>query len=132
MRGWILGSVEVNASLTNKTVTGGVLQSYGAWTKMDAWCMAKEPTYADESIQWVRPVLLPNPSSGDGCMFMGSASELMELTLFDGAGRLVFSGEVMTNERVQFAEPLGAGIYHWQVKTKRGMVQMPWVIRGIS
>ncbi len=129
MRGWILGSVEVNASLTNKTVTGGVLQSYGAWTKMDAWCMAKEPTYADESIQWVRPVLLPNPSSGDGCMFMGSASELMELTLFDGAGRLVFSGEVMTNERVQFAEPLGAGIYHWQVKTKRGTVQMPWVIQ---
>jgi hypothetical protein len=129
MRGWILGSVEKNSSLTNKTVTGGVLQSYGAWTKMDAWCMANEPTYTDDNIQWVPPILLPNPSSGEGCVFMGSASELLGLTLLDAAGRVVYKGQSKTNERVQFDEPLGAGVYHWQVKTVQGDFQRSWVIQ---
>jgi hypothetical protein len=132
MRGWILSSVETNASLSSKTVTGGVLQSYGAWTKMDAWCMANEPTYSAEHPQGVGlilPILLPNPASGEGCTFLGSESLSLELTLFDGAGRLIFTGAAMTNERIQFVKPLGVGVYHWQVKTVHGEFQRTWVVQ---
>ena len=132
MRGWILSSVETNASLSSKTVTGGVLQSYGAWTKMDAWCMAKEPTYSAEHPQGVGlilPILLPNPASGEGCTFLGSESLSLELTLFDGAGRVIFTGAAMTNERIQFVKPLGVGVYHWQVKTVHGEFQRTWVVQ---
>jgi hypothetical protein len=132
MRNWILSSVETNASLSSKTVTGGVLQSYGTWIKMDAWCMANEPTYSAEhpaGVGLILPILFPNPASGEGCTFLGSESLSLELTLFDGAGRVVFEGKVMTNERIQFAKPLGAGVYHWQVKTVHGEIQRTWVVQ---
>lgn len=129
MRGWILGSVEKNASLTNKTVTGGVLQTLGAWTKMDAWCMAKEPTYSNNTLQWFRPVLVPNPSDGAGCMFYSAEPLKMELRLRDAAGRQVFAGSAMTNEPIQFNQKLSVGVYHWQVETPRGDFQRTWVIQ---
>jgi hypothetical protein len=129
MRGWILSSVEKNSSLTAKTVTGGVLQTHGAWTKMDAWCMANEPTYADDNIQWARPILLPNPASGEGCVFMGPEQLSLVLTLLDNMGRVVYTGQAMTNERVQFSEKLTAGVYHWHVKSVRGDFQLSWVIQ---
>jgi hypothetical protein len=54
---------------------------------------------------------------------------LLELTLLDAAGRVIYKGQSKTNERVQFNEPLGAGVYHWQVKTVRGDFQRSWVIQ---
>jgi hypothetical protein len=129
MRGWILGSVEKNASLTSKTVTGGVLQTLGAWTKMDAWCMANEPTYSNNTVQWLKPVLLPNPSDGGGCMFYSAEPLKLTLKLMDASGRQVFTGSAMTNESIQFNQKLSVGVYHWQVETPRGDFQRTWVIQ---
>ena len=129
MRGWILGSVEKNASLTSKTVTGGVLQTLGAWTKMDAWCMANEPTYSNNTVQWLKPVLLPNPSDGAGCMFYSAEPLKLTLKLMDASGRQVFTGSAMTNESIQFNQKLSVGVYHWQVETPRGDFQRTWVIQ---
>lgn len=129
MRGWILNSVEKNSSLTAKTVSGGVLQTHGAYIKMDAWCMANEPTYAAENINWVRPVLFPNPSSGDGFVFVGVEQLQLNLTLLDATGRGVFSKQIMTNERIQFDVALAAGVYHWRVKSLRGDFQSTWIVQ---
>jgi len=42
---------------------------------------------------------------------------------------VVYTGQAMTNERVQFSEKLTAGVYHWRVKSVRGDFQLSWVIQ---
>jgi hypothetical protein len=60
---------------------------------------------------------------------MGPEQLSLVLTLLDNMGRVVYTGQAMTNERVQFSEKLTAGVYHWRVKSVRGDFQLSWVIQ---
>ncbi|MFM8996149.1 MAG: S8 family serine peptidase, partial [Bacteroidota bacterium] len=129
MRGWILGSVEQNSSLAAKTVTGGVLQSYGAWTKMDAWCTLHEPTYSTNGAEAVSLVMYPNPTDGRSCVFLGTQPGVLSLRLLDAVGREVWRGETRLNETVRVPEGVSAGTYQWVIGSSRGTVGLTWVLR---
>ncbi|MFM7639433.1 MAG: S8 family peptidase [Bacteroidota bacterium] len=129
MRGWILGSVEQNSSLAAKTVTGGVLQTYGAWTKMDAWCTLHEPTYSTNGAEAVSLVMYPNPTDGRSCVFLGTQPGVLSLRLLDAVGREVWRGETRLNETVKLPEGVSAGTYQWVIGSSRGTVGLTWVLR---
>ncbi len=129
MRGWILGSVEQNSSLAAKTVTGGVLQTYGAWIKMDAWCTLHEPTYSTNGAEAVSLAMYPNPTDGRSCVFLGAQPGVLSLRLVDAVGREVWRGETRLNETVRVPEGVSAGTYQWVIGSSRGTVGLTWVLR---
>jgi hypothetical protein len=129
MRGWILGSVEKNASLTSKTVTGGVLQTFGAWSKMDAWCMANEPTYNDSQERWIPLMLYPNPGDGHSCAFQGPEGMKFNAILCDATGRMLWQGTFVSNQEVTTNVALSSGCYFWHIESIGKKWNLPWVVR---
>lgn len=129
MRRWILGSVEKNASLSSKTVTGGVLQTFGAWSKMDAWCMANEPTYHDSEERLMPLMLYPNPGDGHTYTFQGPEGMQFNAILCDATGRMLWQGVVVSNQTVTTDVALSSGCYFWQIESNGKKWNLPWVIR---
>ena len=111
MKQWILTSVEKNASLTSKTATGGILQSYAAWVKMDEWCTKYEPTYSANEVFIGKPVLYPNPSAIGKFIVSMPFNAKIDVEVTDAMGREIWKGQVESNETVQLPNNIVAGVY---------------------
>lgn len=128
MRSWILSSVETNSSLKTRSVTGGVLQCFNAWKKMDAWCMLHEPTYGAKDFYTAKPVLFPNPSMDQSFELAFPITMPVTVSIFDASGRLVWSGLVSTNEKVEINRQLASGLYCVDAKLGSNSTRIPWIV----
>jgi hypothetical protein len=128
MRNWILSSVETNSSLKTRSVTGGVLQCFNAWKKMDAWCMLHEPTYGADDIVSAKPVLFPNPSADQSFELAFPMSLPVLISIYDASGRVVWSGVVSTNEKIEMNRKLTSGLYFVEVKVGGNSTRITWIV----
>ena len=129
MREWILTSVEKNASLSNKTLTGGVLQSHAAWKKMDDWCMKHEPTYNTLDLAPKQPVLFPNPSTSAGFTLLWPKEVTFEMDLIDAAGRCVLQSKgLLSNQPITLPEDLANGVYVAEILIQGNPHSVRWVL----
>jgi hypothetical protein len=129
MREWILTSVEKNASLSNKTLTGGVLQSHAAWKKMDDWCMKNEPTYNTLDLAPKQPVLFPNPSTSAGFTLLWPKEVTFEMDLIDAAGRYVLQSKgLLSNQPITLPEDLANGVYVAEILIQGNPHSVRWVL----
>lgn len=112
LRNWILSSAEKNASFSKKTVSEGVLQSYGTWQKMDSWCSSVEPNYAVETLEsHIRPIVFPNPFLGNAFTIGYPISVVVDWVIYDGGGRVIMQGESPTNELIHLPFTLPMGVF---------------------
>jgi hypothetical protein len=128
MRNWILTSVEPNKSLDTVCVTSGVLQSFNAWKKMDAWCMLHEPTYGADDIVSAKPVLFPNPSLDQSFELAFPMSMPVIVSLYDASGRVVWSGAANTNEKIEMNRKLASGLYYVDAKVGGNSTRITWIV----
>jgi hypothetical protein len=128
MRSWILSSVETNSSLKTRSVTGGVLQCFNAWKKMDAWCMLHEPTYSTEDIVSAKPVLFPNPSMDQTFELAFPMSMPVTISICDASGRVFWNGAANTNEKIQMNRKLTSGLYYVDVKVAGNSTRITWIV----
>ena len=128
MRSWILSSVETNSSLKTRSVTGGVLQCFNAWKKMDAWCMLHEPTYSTEDIVSAKPVLFPNPSVDQTFELAFPMSMPVTISICDASGRVFWNGAANTNEKIQMNRKLTSGLYYVDVKVAGNSTRITWIV----
>ncbi len=132
LRNWILSSAEKNASFTKKTVSEGVLQSYGTWQKMNSWCSSVEPNYAVETIASpVGPLIFPNPCRGNAFTIGYPIGIVVDWAIYDGRGRLIVQGESPTNKQIHLPFPLPSGVFI--LKTQgigQGLQQVLMVVSG--
>jgi hypothetical protein len=129
MRDWILSSVETNSSLKIRSVTGGVLQCFNAWKKMDAWCMLHEPTYSTDDIVSAKPMLFPNPSVDRSFTLAFPISMPVIISICDASGRVVWYGVGNTNETIELNRKLTSGMYCVDAKLGGNSTRMTWVIQ---
>ena len=126
MRSWILTSVETNSTLKNRSVTGGVLQSFNAWKKMDAWCTLYEPTYGAEDVVAAQPVLFPNPGTVPSFQLAYPISMQLEVEIYDVSGRVLWKGNRPTNETIEIPQSLAKGIYILVLKWGNKSTRLIW------
>ena len=128
MRNWILSSVETNSSLKTRSVTGGVLQCFNAWKKMDAWCMLHEPTYGADDIVSAKPVLFPNPSVDQSFELAFPMSMPVTVSIYDASGRVVWTGVANTNEKIELNRKLTSGLYYVDAKLGGNSTRLTWIV----
>ena len=128
MRNWILTSVEPNKSLDTVCVTGGVLQCFNAWKKMDAWCMLHEPTYGAEDIVSAKPILFPNPSLDQSFELAFPMSMPVTVSIYDASGRVVWTGVANTNEKIEMNRKLASGLYYVDAKVGGNSTRITWIV----
>jgi hypothetical protein len=128
MRNWILTSVEPNKSLDTVCVTGGVLQSFNAWKKMDAWCMLHEPTYGADDIVSAKPILFPNPSVDQSFELAFPMSMPLTVSIYDASGRVVWNGVANTNEKIEMNRKLASGLYYVDAKVGGNSTRITWIV----
>lgn len=128
MRNWILSSVETNSSLNTRSVTGGVLQCFNAWKKMDAWCMLHEPTYGADDFVSAKPLLFPNPSVDQSFELAFPMSMPVTVSIYDASGRVVWTRVANTNEKIELSRKLTSGLYYVDAKVGGNFTRMTWIV----
>lgn len=93
MKSWVLQKVDTNSSLMAKTVSGGRLNTLGAWQTLDSWCWKNDQFYTQtKSMNKSNVQIYPNPNSGN-CHFKFISKGICRFVILNFLGQPCMSGE---------------------------------------
>jgi len=90
--------------------------------------MLHEPTYGAKDFYTAKPVLFPNPSMDQSFELAFPITMSVTVSIFDASGRLVWSGLVSTNEKVEINRQLASGLYCVDAKVGSNSTRIPWIV----
>lgn len=123
MKQWILQGTDKLPSLGDKTLTGGRLNAWNAFLKMDAWCLQRDTVY--RNAKTYNPAkaqisLYPNPAkSGQNIMLQSRNAANTKLLLYNISGKLISSTTTDYNGVFSLPSNLSAGTYFVQTPLGR-------------
>lgn len=115
MKQWILEGTDKLPSLSGKTLTGGRLNAWNAFLKMDAWCMQRDTVYRNAKTYNPAKTQIsfyPNPASaGQSIMLQSRNATNTRLLLYSINGKLIYTAETGNNGVFTLPANLSAGTY---------------------
>ncbi len=94
MKSWLLSHVDTNANLMQKTLSGGRLNTLGAWQDLDSWCWKNDQFYTrTKTLSHGKVQIYPNPSTGN-CFFKVNASVNCRYQILNFMGQECISGVI--------------------------------------
>jgi hypothetical protein len=110
MKSWLISNVDTNANLMQKTLSGGRLNTLGAWQALDSWCWKNDQFYTKtKTLSTGKVQIYPNPSTGN-CFFKVNASVNCRYQILNFMGQECVSG-VISPVNGEHSIHLNAGNY---------------------
>ena len=94
MKQWVMMNVDTNASLWSKTLSGGRLNTLGAWQNLDSWCWKNDPQYTNTRAFVQNKIkIFPNPNSGS-CLIKLNSPGIFRYQILNFMGQEYKSGTI--------------------------------------